>query len=182
MQRNSVRPSQQNCHPDRSIAQWRDLLFLPAHSQLQLEPPLFPCHPDRSEAKWRDLQCALRLSQILPSKSPGGTNPQSNPYPNPILQCRVTASFVQQNQPHRIDQPANLDSSDFQSSLRDLRRVFPQPVKPWLGNTIYGTAEAVPFQNRVLTQTLKAPAALPNQLFQSTGDKRIYVLEHLGLV
>jgi hypothetical protein len=37
-------------------------------------------------------------------------------------------SFVQQNQPHRIDQRANLDSSDSQPSLRDLRRVFPQPL------------------------------------------------------
>jgi hypothetical protein len=39
---------------------------------LQPEPPLSPCHPDRSVAKWRDLQCALRLSQILPGKRLGG--------------------------------------------------------------------------------------------------------------
>jgi len=26
------------------------------------------CHPDRSVAKWRDLQCALRLSQIFPRR------------------------------------------------------------------------------------------------------------------
>jgi hypothetical protein len=56
--------------------------FSPSHSQFPLESPLSPCHPDRSEAKWRDLQCALRLSPILPGKSPGATNPQSS-YPQP---------------------------------------------------------------------------------------------------
>jgi hypothetical protein len=52
-------PLQQNCHPDRSVAKWRDLLSCPSHSQLLPETHLSPCHPDRSEAKWRDLQCAL---------------------------------------------------------------------------------------------------------------------------
>ena len=28
------------------------------------------CHPDRSVAEWRDLQCALRLSRILPRMRP----------------------------------------------------------------------------------------------------------------
>jgi len=40
----------------------------PSTSKLQPEPPLSPCHPDRSVAQWRDLRCALRLSQILPGK------------------------------------------------------------------------------------------------------------------
>jgi hypothetical protein len=46
----------QKCHPDRSEAQWRDLLFIirSIESEWKRYPPL--CHPDRSEAKWRDLQ------------------------------------------------------------------------------------------------------------------------------
>ena len=38
----------QNCHPDRSAAQWSDLLFFPPLSDAQWKrnPPL--CHPDRS--------------------------------------------------------------------------------------------------------------------------------------
>ena len=39
MQRNSVRPLQQNCHPDRSEAQWRDLLFLSSTSNSHLSYP-----------------------------------------------------------------------------------------------------------------------------------------------
>ena len=41
--------SKTNCHPDRSAAQWRDLLFSPhplANSHLSQTPS--PCHPDRS--------------------------------------------------------------------------------------------------------------------------------------
>jgi hypothetical protein len=44
------------CHPDRSEAKWRDLLFIlrSIESEWKRYPAL--CHPDRSEAKWRDLQ------------------------------------------------------------------------------------------------------------------------------
>jgi hypothetical protein len=46
----------QICHPDRSVAKWRDLLFL--HPQCDLHWKRHPqiCHPDRSVAKWRDLR------------------------------------------------------------------------------------------------------------------------------
>jgi hypothetical protein len=46
----------QRCHPDRSEAQWRDLLFSIRNieSEWKRYPPL--CHPDRSVAEWRDLQ------------------------------------------------------------------------------------------------------------------------------
>ena len=44
------------CHPDRSEAKWRDLLFIlrSIESEWKRYPPL--CHPDRSEAQWSDLQ------------------------------------------------------------------------------------------------------------------------------
>jgi hypothetical protein len=56
----------QNCHPDRSVAEWRDLLFLfrcptqypNAPKSDQTNPCQWSqmnCHPDRSAAKWRDL-------------------------------------------------------------------------------------------------------------------------------
>jgi hypothetical protein len=58
----------QNCHPDRSVAEWRDLLFFPgSHAAILLEGKperdvrqmvlMVPqnCHPDRSVAEWRDL-------------------------------------------------------------------------------------------------------------------------------
>jgi hypothetical protein len=57
----SLRPrsflrSKQKCHPDRSEAKWRDLLFIIRNieSEWERRPPL--CHPDRSVAEWRDLQ------------------------------------------------------------------------------------------------------------------------------
>jgi hypothetical protein len=82
------RRSRRTAGPDRSVAKWRDLRFLPIPQPLQPEPPLSPCHPDRSEAKWRDLQCALRLSQILPGKQPGMNHPSNQaPPPNPMLPC-----------------------------------------------------------------------------------------------
>jgi hypothetical protein len=48
--------SKQRCHPDRSVAQWRDLLFIirGIKPEWKRHPPL--CHPDRSVTKWRDLQ------------------------------------------------------------------------------------------------------------------------------
>jgi hypothetical protein len=78
MQRNSVRPLQQNCHPDRSVAVEGSAVS-PSHSQLQPESPLSPYYPDRSGG----ICSALRLSPILPGKGPGATNSQSNPYPQP---------------------------------------------------------------------------------------------------
>jgi len=41
---------QQKCHPDRSEAKWRDLLFIrrSIESEWKRHPPL--CHPDRSVA------------------------------------------------------------------------------------------------------------------------------------
>jgi hypothetical protein len=41
MRRNSRLALQQNCHPDRSEAQWRDLLFFPAR---QLRPGFLHTH------------------------------------------------------------------------------------------------------------------------------------------
>jgi hypothetical protein len=40
--------SKKKCHPDRSVAQWRDLLFIIAiiESEWKRRPPL--CHPDRT--------------------------------------------------------------------------------------------------------------------------------------
>jgi hypothetical protein len=51
----------------------------PIPQPLQPESPLSPCHPDRSVAKWRDLQCALRLSQILPRKRSQMNHPLTQP-------------------------------------------------------------------------------------------------------
>jgi hypothetical protein len=44
------------CHPDRSVAEWRDLLLIIRNNEAEWKrhPPL--CHPDRSVAQWRDLQ------------------------------------------------------------------------------------------------------------------------------
>ena len=55
----------QKCHPDRSVAQWRDLLFIirSIESEWKRRPPL--CHPDRSvpgfpaTLHWTDHVCAL---------------------------------------------------------------------------------------------------------------------------
>jgi hypothetical protein len=53
------------CHPDRSEAQWRDLLFIIRiiESEWKRYPPL--CHPDRSEAQWRDLQFREPLLEMF---------------------------------------------------------------------------------------------------------------------
>jgi hypothetical protein len=42
-----------NCHPDRSEANWRDLLFHSATNQSSLRAPPSPLS---SRPKWRDLQ------------------------------------------------------------------------------------------------------------------------------
>jgi hypothetical protein len=54
----------QKCHPDRSEAKWRDLLFKshPADPKWKRRPPL--CHPDKSVSQWRDLHCAPRTPRI----------------------------------------------------------------------------------------------------------------------
>ena len=51
-------------HRKSGGAQWRDLLFLIRTIEFEWmhHPPL--CHPDRSVAEWRDLQCARRRSRI----------------------------------------------------------------------------------------------------------------------
>jgi len=97
--------------------------FSAAHSQLQLESPLSPCHPDRSEAQWSDLQCVLRLSQIFPRKRSGATNLHQTPTPNQISQCRVATLVCP-----TISTP-QMNPGYFQPSLRDLRRVLPQPAR-----------------------------------------------------
>jgi hypothetical protein len=48
--------SKQRCHPDRSEAEWRDLLFIIRSSESEWKRYAPLCHPDRSVAKWRDLQ------------------------------------------------------------------------------------------------------------------------------
>jgi hypothetical protein len=55
----------QKCHPDRSEAQWMDLLFIIRNieSEWKRYPPL--CHPDRSVAKWRDLQFSGPLLELF---------------------------------------------------------------------------------------------------------------------
>jgi hypothetical protein len=67
---------------DRSVAKWRDLLFLPSsnHSHLSSPSPLVVL-----SAKPRDLQCALRFSQILSAKRPGRIIPQA-PHPSRSIQ------------------------------------------------------------------------------------------------
>jgi hypothetical protein len=62
--------AKQNCHPDRSEAKWRDLLFtIPVTNHKDpSHPPL--CHPDRREAQWRDLQCAPSDLPNLPCQTP----------------------------------------------------------------------------------------------------------------
>ena len=58
------------CHPDRSVAQWRDLLFLAVWQQTHMEAPPYPLS---SRAKPRDLQllspgnrCPLKfIAQII---------------------------------------------------------------------------------------------------------------------
>jgi hypothetical protein len=37
-----------NCHPDRSEAKWRDLLFSPPETNLEGKPRSSLCHPERS--------------------------------------------------------------------------------------------------------------------------------------
>jgi hypothetical protein len=51
-------------------AQWRDLLFLirRIESSWKRRPPL--CHPDRSVAKWRDLQFSGPLVEMFFDLSP----------------------------------------------------------------------------------------------------------------
>src|ERR1700722_16197666 len=58
----------QKCHPDRSVAKWRDLLF--RRSQQRMWNGNTPL-PFVIRAKSRDLQCAPRTSQIfLPNPNP----------------------------------------------------------------------------------------------------------------
>jgi hypothetical protein len=56
---------QKKCHPDRSEAQWRDLLFIiPVNeSEWKRHPTL--CHPDRSVAEWRDLQFSRPFMEMF---------------------------------------------------------------------------------------------------------------------
>ncbi len=76
------------CHPDRSVALWRALLFLirSIESEWKRRPPL--CHPDRSAAQWRDLRCACRCSQIprlKPQPPNGGVIPwERSPFSQPL--------------------------------------------------------------------------------------------------
>src|ERR1700723_2305760 len=44
------------CHPDRSVAQWRDPLFITRGNESEWKRRRPLCHPDRSVAQWRDLQ------------------------------------------------------------------------------------------------------------------------------
>jgi hypothetical protein len=70
----------------------------PIPQPLQPESPLSPCHPDRSVAKWRDLQCALRLSQILPRKRSEMNHPLGiRPSPQPDFACRGCGTRLSNN-------------------------------------------------------------------------------------
>ena len=62
------------CHPDRSVAKWRDLLCASPHNNplSNFHRPTQLCHPDRSEAKWRDLRFHSRLQQTLEPHWGGG--------------------------------------------------------------------------------------------------------------
>ena len=106
--------SKQKCHPDRSAAKWRDLLFIlrSIESEWKRHRPL--CHPDRSEAEWRDLQCARRSSQILRNKplhpSRGvipaeaeGSTVQRTYLGNVSRLTKRDAARVISRQPHLID-------------------------------------------------------------------------------
>jgi hypothetical protein len=66
----SLARSKQKCHPDRSEAQWRDLLFIIRNieSEWKRRPPL--CHPDRSVAQWRDLQFYGPLLEMFSTPQP----------------------------------------------------------------------------------------------------------------
>src|ERR1700679_119388 len=59
--------SELSSRPGRSAV---DLRFTSSTSQFPLEARLPLCHPDRSVAQWRDLQCAPRPSRILLGKTP----------------------------------------------------------------------------------------------------------------
>jgi hypothetical protein len=93
------------CHPDRSVAQWRDLQFSGppvemffdrrimglrpapgAEKTVSLVRSKQKCHPDRSVAKWRDLLfiiCGIesewkrRLPFVIPSEAEGSAVPPS---------------------------------------------------------------------------------------------------------
>jgi hypothetical protein len=104
----------------------------PIPQPLQPESPLFPCHPDRSVAKWRDLQCALRLSQIHPRKRSQRNHPLGiRPSPQPDFACRGCGTRLSNNINTTGSTPsANLGSSDSQPSLRDsVSRVLTQASK-----------------------------------------------------
>jgi hypothetical protein len=61
-------PKQNSGRDDNSVA---GSTTVPSHLFRSLQS----CHPDRSVAEWRDLQCALRLSQILPRMRPRMNHP-----------------------------------------------------------------------------------------------------------
>src|ERR1700733_13058151 len=60
--RNTTPPAEVSSRPERSAVEGPAVLS--STNQSSLRAPPSPCHPDRSVAKWRDLQCAPRASQM----------------------------------------------------------------------------------------------------------------------
>ena len=89
--------------------------------------PLQNCHPDRSAAQWRDLLCALRLAPILPGKIPAATNPNHPPHKGPNLPAPTSTrpkSPLATPEPTPPKQPTG--PAWYPSMLNQLTQLHPQ--------------------------------------------------------
>jgi hypothetical protein len=59
------REYQKKCHPGRSEAKWKDLLFIIPVNESEWKRHRTLCHPDRSEAEWRDLQFSWPFMEMF---------------------------------------------------------------------------------------------------------------------
>jgi hypothetical protein len=82
--------SKQNCHPDRSVAKWRDPLFFSATNQPSLRAPPSPLSSSR--AKPRDLQFRGSLLEMFFERSNGIVLPHPS-VPNRIVIPRACDFF-----------------------------------------------------------------------------------------
>jgi hypothetical protein len=83
------------------------------------------------------------LSNPSPQSQSNKSPIKSRP-PNPISHAGPQHSFVQQNQPHRIDQPANFDSSDSPLPDQPCPGLFWWKFKHWYRKGRCGSKEVSP--------------------------------------
>ncbi len=184
--------TKQMCHPDRSVAKWRDLLFLSSTSpsplgaspsplssrpkwrdlQCACQPSRIPvtnpatkqmCHPDRSVAKWRDLLFLSSTNQPLLKTSP---SPLSSRPKWRDLQCAC--------QPSRISRYKPSDQTDVSS--RPERSEVERPAVPLIQKPISLENVTLPFVIPTEVEgSAVRPPALPNPPLQTQRPNRCVI-------